>query len=167
MLYDDLNGKEIQKRGDIMWTCGWLALLYSRNWHSSIKQLYSNGQKETLARYPKWKANFLNSSHVLFLHYPAKCCYPTLQRTTKIHLTSLGLCKSGMQMNVLLPHQTHLSFPKSKLTDYLSSDLRGLSEVYLRDLTWMQAVFRQYSKKKLFCYQLVIYCMIISSLNFS
>ena len=43
MLCGDLNGKEIQKRGDrYMYTNGWCTLLYSRNEHDIVKQLYAN-----------------------------------------------------------------------------------------------------------------------------
>ena len=41
-----LNFKEIQKKWEYMNTYGWFALLYSRNWHSSVKHLYSNKKKE-------------------------------------------------------------------------------------------------------------------------
>ena len=46
-----LNGKEIQKRGAVykhiyIFTHGWFTLLYSSNWHSSVKQLYSKKKKK-------------------------------------------------------------------------------------------------------------------------
>ena len=42
MLCDDLNGKEIQKGRDLyIYTYSWFILLYSRNWHNTIKQLSS------------------------------------------------------------------------------------------------------------------------------
>ena len=41
MLCGDLNGEEIQKRGDMCVYIQLITLLYSRNQHTIVKQLYS------------------------------------------------------------------------------------------------------------------------------
>lgn len=41
MLCADLNEGNLENRG-YMHTCDWLTSLYSRKWHSGVKQLYSN-----------------------------------------------------------------------------------------------------------------------------
>ena len=43
-----LNEKEIQKRGS-MYTYSWFILLYSKNWHSTVKQLYSESESEVVS----------------------------------------------------------------------------------------------------------------------
>ena len=47
MLCSDLNGKEIQNRGDIyIYIYRWFTLLYSRKKHSIVKQISSNKNEE-------------------------------------------------------------------------------------------------------------------------
>ena len=46
VLCSDLNGKEMQTRGDICIRIADFTLLYNRNQHSTVKQLYSNKSKK-------------------------------------------------------------------------------------------------------------------------
>ena len=46
MLCGDLNGKESKEEGTDIHTCSWFALLYSRNEHNIVKELYYNLKKK-------------------------------------------------------------------------------------------------------------------------
>ena len=50
-----------KKRGYIYIPMGWFTLLYSRNWHSSVKQLYSNKKKNLKKLVLCWYLSYLVS----------------------------------------------------------------------------------------------------------
>ena len=130
-----------------------------------MKPLRSNRQKEGLARYPNWKASSLKFFSCPFSPLPRQTL---LSYSSENHKNTPDMPRSLQTRHVnkgISPPQNTPILPKQQ-THRLSISVHD-SEGYLRSISKSSPECRQYSQKKLFCYQLVMYCMIISSLNFT
>ena len=108
-----------------------------------MKPLRSNKQKEGLARYPNWKASSLKFFSCPFSPLPRQTL---LSYSSENHKNTPDMPRSLQTRHVnegISPPTKH-TYPSQTANSqiiYLSSRFRGLPEVYLKELTRMQAVF--------------------------